>query len=105
MKVPASRPPACVDVFVTVAAATQPEDVTCPAGLDRFACFARHRIEWCAAIAGPEGRSTWHFRAPDAESVRLALRHAGIRVDTLRITHPQRTWLNSPPVVDIDVRS
>ena len=87
---PTRRPPAYVDVFVTVPAPTQPEDAACPAGLDRVACFARQRVEWRAAGPGPEGCSTWHFHAPDAESVRVALRHAGIRFDALRIADPPR---------------
>lgn len=91
MSVPGGRH-ACVDVFVTVPAATQPPDPACPAGPDRIAhrktCFARHRVEWRAAGPGPDGGSTWHFRAPDAESVRIALRHAGIRFETLRIATP-----------------
>jgi len=75
-------------VFVTVPAATRPEDAACPAGLERLACFARHRVEWRAAGPGQEGRSTWHFRAPDAESVRIVLRHAGIPFESLQVADP-----------------
>ena len=89
MNVGAGRLPTCVDVFVTVPAATQPGDASCPAGLDRLECLARHRVEWRAAGPGPEGRNTWHFRAPDAESVRIALRHAGIPFEGLRVAQPE----------------
>jgi hypothetical protein len=87
--VTAGRPLTCVDVFVTVPAATRPGDAACPAGLDRLACFARHRVEWHATGPGPEGRSIWHFRSPDAESVRIALRHAGIPFEALRVARPE----------------
>jgi hypothetical protein len=89
MNQPAGPPAVYVDVFVTVPAAMRPEDAACPAGLDRMACFARHRIEWRATGPGPEGLCTWHFRAPDAESVRIVLRRTGIRFDTLRIARPE----------------
>lgn len=77
-----------VDVYVTVTAATRPEDATCPAGVGRLECFARHRIEWCTAGPAPDGRNTWHFRAPDVESVRIALRHAGIAFEEIRVSKP-----------------
>lgn len=88
MSVTSRRPLACVEVFVTVPAATGPGSASCPGGPGRIACFARHGVECRATRAGPAGRSTWHFRAPDAESVRIALRHAGIPFEVLRIVHP-----------------
>lgn len=81
------RPRVCVDVFVTVPATIQPRDVACPAGLERLECLARHRVEWCAATPDPAGGNTWHFRAPDAESVRIALRHAGVEFEAVRVVH------------------
>lgn len=96
MNMRAVRLPAPVDVFVTVPAATQPGDAACPAGLDRVACFARHRVEWRAAYPGPEGRSTWHFRAPDAESVRIALRHNGIPFEGVRVAEAGPPRQSSP---------
>jgi hypothetical protein len=96
VKIRTVRLPARVDVFVTVPAATQPGDAACPAGLDRLACFARHRVEWRAACPGPGGRSTWHFRAPDAESVRIALRHNGIPFESVRVADPAPPRQSSP---------
>jgi hypothetical protein len=81
----APRKLACVDVFVTVPAATRPRDAAGPAGLERLDCLTRHRVEWCAVTPGPPGANTWHFRAPDAESVRIALRHAGVPFEALRV--------------------
>jgi hypothetical protein len=92
----AGRLPARVDVFVTVPAAIQPGDATCPAGLARAACFALHRVEWRAACPGPEGCNTWHFRAPDAESVRIALRHNGIPFEGVRVADPEPPRRSSP---------
>lgn len=89
MTVSSGRPLTCVDVFVTVPAATRPEDAGCAEGPDRLACFARHRVEWRDTAPGPEGRSIWHFRSPDAESVRIALRHAGIMFEALRVARPE----------------
>lgn len=41
-------------------------------------CYGIHRVEWCSSLLSTDGAEMFcHFRAPDAESVRIALRQAG----------------------------
>jgi hypothetical protein len=41
-------------------------------------CLARHRCDWCGSLLSADGRDLFcHFRAPDAESVRIALQQSG----------------------------
>ena len=62
----------------------------CRPGSDRHGCFLRNRVEWVGEHPGPRHRQvTWHFRAPDAESVRIALRSAGIPFDDV--------WVDAAP--------
>ncbi|HEY8509233.1 MAG TPA: hypothetical protein VIL32_12790 [Steroidobacteraceae bacterium] len=40
-------------------------------------CFEVHRVQLVDVVVSPNGRrAVFEFRAPDAESVRIALRHA-----------------------------
>lgn len=80
-----------VDVLVTVPAGSRLEE----AGPGAAACFVRHRVEWRGAEVAADGQQTWHFRAPDTESVRLALRHAAIPCDTLRVARGLDSTLKS----------
>jgi hypothetical protein len=47
------------------------------------ACCALHRARWQGSYVAESGSRICHYRAPDAESVRLAFRTAGIRVDAI----------------------
>jgi len=47
-------------------------------------CFGLHRVEWCASYLSSDARELLcHFRGPDAESVRIALRQAGADLSNL----------------------
>jgi hypothetical protein len=47
-------------------------------------CLTRHNVAWQQSyLAGDGQRMVCWFRGPDAESVRLALRGAGVEVETL----------------------
>lgn len=47
-------------------------------------CFALHRVRWQESFVANEARRLiCHFRAPDAESVRIALGQGGIPVDAI----------------------
>lgn len=47
-------------------------------------CSNLHRVFWCESFVASEGRRRiCHFRAPDAESVRLAFRRTGVTVDKI----------------------
>jgi hypothetical protein len=47
-------------------------------------CLDLHRVHWQESfIAAESQRQICHFRAPDAESVRMAFRQAGVIVDTI----------------------
>lgn len=51
------------------------------AGMD---CARLHRVEWHGSLLSPEGRKlVCHFRAPDAESARIALRRGGADIRRL----------------------
>ncbi|MEO0996748.1 MAG: nickel-binding protein [Pseudomonadota bacterium] len=51
---------------------------------DAEPCLALHRVQWLKTLESTDSaRLLCHFRAPDAESVRLALRRLGIRFDVL----------------------
>jgi hypothetical protein len=42
--------------------------------VESVGCMAIHRIEWCGSLLSADGREMFcHFRAPDAESLRIAL--------------------------------
>lgn len=73
----------------------------CRAWGDPGDCFARNHVEWLGEYAGPDGQVTWHFHAPDAESVRIALRNAGVAFHAV--------WrgraATDRPAVDIDMKS
>ncbi len=47
-------------------------------------CLQRHRVDWQRSFLAPDGRRLlcW-FSGPDAESVRLAMRGAGVDTDGL----------------------
>ncbi|MDW7748355.1 DUF4242 domain-containing protein [Halomonas sp.] len=47
-------------------------------------CFVLHRVAWQGSLLARDGRRmVCRFRAPDAESARLALRQAGAEITTL----------------------
>jgi len=47
-------------------------------------CFRMHRVQWIESRVSDDGsRLICRFRAPDAESVRIALRRAGISFDSV----------------------
>lgn len=47
-------------------------------------CFALHGLHWQESFIAEEGRRRiCHYRAPDAESVRIAFRQGGIPVDAV----------------------
>lgn len=51
---------------------------------DTVGCFALHRVRWQDSYLLDQGRRMiCHFRAPDAESVRLAFRQGGVLVDSI----------------------
>ncbi len=51
---------------------------------DAGPCLALHRVQWLKTLESTDSaRLLCHFRAPDAESVRLALRRLGIRFEAL----------------------
>lgn len=69
------------DVFVQRDAGGTSElrEAACLAATDRNICFALHRVHWETTTLSPCGRRLiYRFRAPDAESVRVALRKAHI---------------------------
>jgi hypothetical protein len=47
------------------------------------ACCDLHRARWQRSYVAEAGPRICHYRAPDAESVRLAFRKAGIAVDAI----------------------
>lgn len=64
-----------VDVFVEWTGAAAPgrrpeRDVN--------GCFQLHRVRWQESYIAPSGSRICHFLAPDAESVRMALRRSGV---------------------------
>lgn len=43
--------------------------------MKEMGCMAIHRIEWCGSLLSADGCEMFcHFRAPDAESLRIAMR-------------------------------
>jgi Nickel responsive protein SCO4226-like len=73
------------DVFVerTAEVRVKGYDIA-PAARHSSACLDLYRVEWLETLICVGGtRLVCHFRAPDAESVRLALRNEGIPFDTL----------------------
>lgn len=47
-------------------------------------CFKIHRVGWYESMLSMDGNHLLcHFAAPDAGSVRIALRHSGVSFDTL----------------------
>jgi len=50
---------------------------------DTAACCDLHRAHWQGSYIAEAGRRICHYRAPDAESVRLAFRKAGASVDAI----------------------
>jgi hypothetical protein len=64
-----------VDVFVEWSGEADPDrhperDVT--------GCFELHRVRWQDSYIANSGSRICHFQAPDAESVRMALRRSGV---------------------------
>ena len=50
---------------------------------DTAACFDLHRARCQESYVAETGRRICHYRAPDAESVRIAFRSAGINADAI----------------------
>lgn len=49
-------------------------------------CFRLRRVEWRETSLSADGTQIiYRFLAPDAESVRLALRHTGIAYDAVQV--------------------
>ena len=71
------------DVFVVCApAALAPGFADCVGPLTD--CMRLHRVHWQEARLSDDGkRLVCRFRAPDAESVRTALRGAGVTFDSV----------------------
>ena len=77
--------PNLADVFVerTVNGPLSKNDI-CLATDDMVGCFDLYKVEWLESLIGIEDeRLICHFRAPDAESVRVALRNSGTEFDAL----------------------
>jgi hypothetical protein len=77
---------AMTDVFVVCTV-----DPTVTEGEERWAnaeaCFARLRVKCIETAPSPDGRGTLcRFSAPDAESVRIALRQAGVDINSFWLT-------------------
>jgi hypothetical protein len=52
--------------------------------IEAAGCFGLHRLQWQESIiAEADGRKICRYRAPDAESVRLAFRQGGVSVDAI----------------------
>ena len=66
-----------------IAPPASPEDVY-EASQHSGGCFDLHRVEWAHSfLAADGGRMMCWYRAPDAESVRLALRQLGSDMDAV----------------------
>lgn len=101
---PDNRQDGMVDVFVerhgVSAASGHGEPDTAAA-----ACCDLHRARWQGSYVGEAGPRICHYRAPDAESVRLAFRKAGIDVDAIwtGTVHGDTTPSTEYLVVDLPV--
>lgn len=43
--------------------------------MESMSCMSLHRLEWCGSLVTADGREMYcHFRGPDAESLRIAMR-------------------------------
>lgn len=77
------RPLGLADVFVEWAGPV-PEDRRSMFEIEEVGCFRLHGLDWQESFIADDGKHRLcHFRAPDAESVRIAFRQAGIRTDTV----------------------
>lgn len=57
------------------------------------ACFDLRRVEWRETRwSADTGKCICRFRAPDAESVRIALRRAGIPFNSVTTQAPSCSW-------------
>lgn len=77
---PDDRQDGMVDVFVErrgLPAASGPGEP------DAATCCDLHRAHWQRSYVAEAGPRICHYRAPDAESVRLAFRKTGIAVDAI----------------------
>jgi hypothetical protein len=91
----AGKDVALAEVYVTRAAdaSTGPVEISVP-DTGPLGCFRLHRVEWQeSGISADGSRVIYRFLAPDAESVRIALRQAGISYDTLVIGSDHRNLL------------
>lgn len=71
------------DVFVEWSGGA-PSESCGIATLERLGCAQLHKVHWQESFVADEGRRLiCHFRAPDAESVRLALRLAHIDAESI----------------------
>lgn len=82
-----------VDVFVEA----RPASAAAETLIDIAAtgCLELHRVAWQESFVSEEGRRMiCHFRAPDAESVRLAFRQGGVPVESVwtGTVHDDGTW-------------
>lgn len=68
--------------------------------IDGVGCLEIHRIAWCSSVLSADRRELiCHFKAPDAESVRIALRQG--------VVHAGRVWPgtihDAPGLTDADL--
>lgn len=71
------------DVFVEWAGRA-PDDHRSVLEIQDAGCFDLHGLHWQESFVAREGRRRiCHYRAPDAESVRIAFRQGGIEVDAV----------------------
>ena len=80
-----SRSSGFTDVFVAQRAdAASPGPEALLEAQARVDCFRLHRVQWQETRRSADGRRLiCRFRAPDAESVRVALRLSGIPFETV----------------------
>lgn len=71
------------DIFVEWAGRA-PDDLRSVLDIQDLGCFDLHGLHWQESFIASEGRHRLcHYRAPDAESVRIAFRQGGIEVDSV----------------------
>ena len=83
MTVAGGRQTGMADVFVEWAGRAATDHRPIP-DIDAADCFDLHRVHWEETfIAEAAPRKICHFRAPDAESVRIAFRQSGVPTDAV----------------------
>ncbi len=76
--------PGLSDVFVECRLPADGGERYCEPGDDAMPCLALYRVRWLRTLPSTDSRCVLcHFRAPDAEAVRLALRRMQIGIGGL----------------------